>query len=90
MTNEIRTIEAQESEDGQVHHMGRCFSIMHETMENDITEVVKNRWGSIHLHHLQKRRTKRLGKQTEKTFPSDESAKDETLARASGIPEISL
>jgi len=47
MTNEIRTIEAQESEDGQVHHMGRCFSIMHETMENDITEVVKNRWGQF-------------------------------------------
>tara|TARA_R110000824_G_scaffold377188_1_gene568394 strand:+ start:339 stop:515 length:177 start_codon:yes stop_codon:yes gene_type:complete len=43
----IRTIEAKESEDGQVHHMGRCFSIMHEGMENDITEVVKNRWGQF-------------------------------------------
>jgi len=46
MRNEIRTIEAQESEDGQVHHMGRCFSIMHEGCDvNDITEVTRNRWG---------------------------------------------
>ena len=49
MTNEIRTIEAHESEDGKVHHMGRCTSIMcHQVFDtNDITEVTRNQWGQF-------------------------------------------